>query len=301
MTLQTHTYKANEQGPKILVLGRIHGNEPGGEKAIRRFLDDLEKETQTINKGEVTFIPCCNPKAAQENKRYIDVNLNRIIDHDLAAQYARTYEGQLASDILTHLDKADIIIDIHTYSDDIPPCVVCTGDDAVSQLMASACPIQNIVCDSPYLTAEDTSATFHYTKKTGKAGILIEAGQNEDPQTALTAYNSLVSILSKLQVTSFDVGEDVQGFKNHTYIQITDALYNKAGYELMFDLEKTKEITIGMALYKDKAGKIFYAQTSGHLYMKNPKALANEEYAFMAQFYQRHPSTVQKKINYQEV
>ncbi len=72
--LRFHGLKA---GPKLLVLGAVHGNETCGPNAIARIIEDCRTGRLLIKRGEVTFVPVTNPKAYRQNTREGDRNLNR--------------------------------------------------------------------------------------------------------------------------------------------------------------------------------------------------------------------------------
>jgi len=90
---------------KILIIAATHGNEPLG-------IEILEK---LKSKGLDNFFDTLigNPKALEQKKEYIDINLNRIypgkIDSDL-------YEVKKAAENLKIAKKYDYVIDLHEAS-----------------------------------------------------------------------------------------------------------------------------------------------------------------------------------------
>lgn len=85
--------EAPKEGPTSIILAAVHGNEKAGLKALKQILPDLD-----LDKGEV-FFGCGNPKAAEENKRYTEANLNRLfISRDsLSEKQKNSYEFKRAN------------------------------------------------------------------------------------------------------------------------------------------------------------------------------------------------------------
>ena len=67
-------------GPKLIVLGAVHGNETCGTEAIQRTRQEIERGVLRIECGTLTMLPIANPLAYQLKRRHGDRNLNRNID-----------------------------------------------------------------------------------------------------------------------------------------------------------------------------------------------------------------------------
>ena len=78
--LRIHQFAGLAPGPKLIVLGAVHGNEVCGTRAIERILAELDAGTLTITRGSVTFVPIVNPLAYQKGQRQGDRNLNRNLE-----------------------------------------------------------------------------------------------------------------------------------------------------------------------------------------------------------------------------
>ena len=71
------TFTALKPGPKLIVLGAVHGNEVSGSKAILKMIQEFEAGERVLVKGQVTFVPITNPLAYNRKQRNGDRNLNR--------------------------------------------------------------------------------------------------------------------------------------------------------------------------------------------------------------------------------
>ena len=68
-------FGTDEAGPRMIVTGGIHGNEPAGLVAIRRVIDRLERDRPAMT-GSVVFLHG-NLTAFEQQVRYVDLDLNR--------------------------------------------------------------------------------------------------------------------------------------------------------------------------------------------------------------------------------
>ena len=66
-------------GPKLIVLGAVHGNETCGTEAIQRTRQEIERGVLRVECGILTMVPIANPLAYQLKRRHGDRNLNRYL------------------------------------------------------------------------------------------------------------------------------------------------------------------------------------------------------------------------------
>ena len=62
-SLRVHQFHGLRPGPRLIVLGAVHGNEVAGPLAIGRALAELDAGRWRIERGVVTFVPVTNPLA----------------------------------------------------------------------------------------------------------------------------------------------------------------------------------------------------------------------------------------------
>src|SRR2546430_699994 len=92
-------------GPTLIVVGSIHGNEPGGALAARRVAADL-KAKRPLLRGEVILLSG-NTRALARNVRYINTDLNR---HWTAENiFAVRSEGHFASTKSENLELRELL------------------------------------------------------------------------------------------------------------------------------------------------------------------------------------------------
>jgi predicted deacylase len=61
--IKSFTYSAEESGPRLLILGAVHGNEICGTQAIRRVMEEMDSGKLRLTRGHVEFVPIANPRA----------------------------------------------------------------------------------------------------------------------------------------------------------------------------------------------------------------------------------------------
>ena len=108
----------NSSYPKLLVLGAVHGNETCGSKAIKDIIDDINSDKIKLKQGSVTFIEKSNPKAYEENKRYHETNLNRVIKK---MENPILYEEKLGNILTAHIDECEYMLDLHSMPENGTP------------------------------------------------------------------------------------------------------------------------------------------------------------------------------------
>ena len=64
--IETVRFTGLDRGPKLIVVGAVHGNETCGPQAILRAIDDCRAGRLSIRRGEVTFLPVANMKAYRQ-------------------------------------------------------------------------------------------------------------------------------------------------------------------------------------------------------------------------------------------
>ena len=104
------TSVANGEGPTVLVLGGVHGDEPEGQVAALNLARELQPEQVS---GRVIVIPCLSPEASRDYTRLwpSGANLNR----SFPGSPKGSPDEQLAHHLSTELfPRADVVVDIHS-------------------------------------------------------------------------------------------------------------------------------------------------------------------------------------------
>ncbi|GAA4323994.1 succinylglutamate desuccinylase [Pontixanthobacter gangjinensis] len=174
-------YTTGNNGPLLFVTGGIHGNEPSGVKALQKVFRELEKTKPDI-KGTLIGV-AGNKEALNQNRRYVDEDLNRTWTKDNIADGGRetheTKEMFEIMDILKEYPEEDFtkryFLDCHTTSSASLPYVsvqVVNDNDE----WAHKFPTYIIRGFSDIITGD----IDHYLSRIGMTGFVFEAGQHTD-------------------------------------------------------------------------------------------------------------------------
>jgi len=101
---------------RLAVIGGLHGDEPAGERIVRRLAEALPTPEAAAGSGTVQLI-VANEPALEAGVRYTDTDLNRAFPGDADSD---EYERALAPRIVEAVDGADAVLAIHT-SHSVPP------------------------------------------------------------------------------------------------------------------------------------------------------------------------------------
>ncbi len=182
MLKEIYEFKGKEPGPKVVILGGVHGNEVCGVEAIRRLKESLE-----IKKGELRMI-IANLKAFEKNVRYTEENLNRCFMDD--KKPTSSYEEKLAKEIMVHLRWADISLDLHASNTKNTQPFVISRDNRLEY--AKMLPVETIVTGFEKFYSGDSD---WYMESKGKVGIGVECGYLGDPASTEVAVECIKGYL----------------------------------------------------------------------------------------------------------
>lgn len=182
---------SGQKGKIVAVFCGVHGNEKAGVFALNKIINDLE-----IKKGVVYFV-FANPKAIEENKRFIDKNLNRCF---FDKQEAKSYEEKRAQDLIKILELSDALLDVHASNnpETTPFAITDNGFDIVKNL--------NFEIVATGFANFNAGSTDGFMKDKGKIGICIECGYSGKSEENIDlAYNSIVQFLQYFEVVDFKI------------------------------------------------------------------------------------------------
>lgn len=206
-----------DTGVKLTISAAVHGNEKCGTKAIRRFLKGLDTGDIILEKGTIRFLPVCNPRAYDDHVRLIEDNLNRVI---VKNDTPETYEQELAQHILPHLDWADMILDLHSYTAADVPFVIAEGDAALDFARHASCDFM-VYGLTQMVIRQATKKTSHsvdaYGNNNAKPSCTVECGQHESPNSPNVAYQTILNILAHLGMI------DSKHYKDNKSLTIYDS------------------------------------------------------------------------------
>lgn len=222
------SYTGLGPGPKLIVLGAVHGNETCGTKAIQRITAEIDRGEVAIAAGRVTFVPVTNPLAYRKGERAGDRNLNRNLYPN---DNPRDFEDHVANWLCPLLAAHEVLLDLHsTRAKSRPFALVGPPDNAgplepfrhaaKERALARRLGVDRFVEGwlSTYAKGVARRAkaaaakglatrnadprygvgTTEYMRSAGGYSITLECGQHEDPSSPEVAYRAIRNTLAFL-------------------------------------------------------------------------------------------------------
>ena len=170
---------------RIAVVGGTHGNEFSGIYLVKKWQQNpetLSREGLTI---ETVF---ANPKSFEENKRYVDADLNRQFSFsDLTNNKLTNYEQSRAKVINAELGpkgnaKSDFIIDLHNTTSNMGPTLILLKSDEFNRKMGAY--VLSKMPEAVIVFEDHVSMEEHYfLASIAEQGVIVEIGPQ--PQSVI--------------------------------------------------------------------------------------------------------------------
>ncbi|REL30702.1 aspartoacylase [Thalassotalea euphylliae] len=170
---------------QVAVVGGTHGNEFSGIYLLRKWQkspDLLAREGLNV---ETLF---ANPKGFEENKRYLDCDLNRQFTlEDLANPALANYEQSRAKVINAQLGpkgnaKSDFIIDLHNTTSNMGPTLILLKSDDFNKKMGAY--VLAKMPEAIVVYEDQVSMEEHYfLASIAPQGVIVEIGPQ--PQSVI--------------------------------------------------------------------------------------------------------------------
>ena len=218
-------YTGQRDGPRLIVLGAVHGNETCGTLAIGRVLAELDSGALRIAAGGLTLVPVANPLAYAKGERAGERNLNRNL---FPNPTPRDFEDRVANWLCPLLARHDVLLDLHSFNAHGEAFALVGPRDnngalepfahaASERALARRLGVRRIVdgwlatygdgvrrrtadtLDGTLQTRlRDGVGTTEYMRSTGGYALTLECGQHADPAAPAVAYRAIHNTLAFL-------------------------------------------------------------------------------------------------------
>ena len=308
-SLRAHQFAGLKPGPRLIVLGAVHGNETCGTRAIERVLREIEAGDIAIERGALTLVPIVNPLAYRLGRRQGDRNLNRNLRPTTAPA---DFEDRIANVLCPWLGAHDVLLDLHSFHTPGQPFAMLGPVDNTGPLepFAHAAAEANLVAhlgpsrvvegwmetyakgvQRRRLGAGPTSAglldesygvgTSEYMRAHGGYGVTLECGQHDDPLAPEVAYRAIRQTLALLELANLPLeapGSDFEVLKLVDVIDLEHVDDRFAQPWSSFD-----PVAAGQLIGQRADGRSVHAPADGFVVFPNPKALPGNEWFYFAQ------------------
>jgi len=250
------------QGKTTVVLAGVHGSEVGNVKLFDRIIPKIE-----IQKGKVIFI-YANLKAIEEEKRFIDLNLNRAFKKELNKEEQKTLEAKTAKEIIPYLDEADYLLDLHaSNSPDSRPFIVC---EPQSFEFAKSMPCKLITSNWDEF---EPGSTEYWMNLQNKIAMGFEGGYLGDSESEERAESALKNFLIK----TGNIDGTVELTPKKEFMKIIFLYKNKkASFKKTKDFADFAELKEKTLIGKEGAKEVYANKGDILLFVRDRKDL-NEE------------------------
>lgn len=176
-------YEGDQKGPLLVVTAGIHGNEPSGVNALKNIFTELEKAKPAM-KGVFLGLSG-NQQALQQEKRFIDEDLNRTWTDENLQKKPSSHEQEEMKEIIEVLKEFSeenhpirYFLDCHTTSSDSLP-YISVQEMGDNDTFAHKFPVYIVRGFSDIVNG----SIDKYFSKQGLTGFTFEGGQHTAQST----------------------------------------------------------------------------------------------------------------------
>ncbi|MFM9436512.1 putative deacylase [Janthinobacterium sp. CG_23.3] len=227
-------YTGQRAGPRLIVLGAVHGNETCGTRAIGRLMAQLDGGALRVAAGSLTLVPVANPLAYARGERAGERNLNRhLFPHDAPADF----EDRVANWLCPLLARHDVLLDLHSFQapgeafalvgprdngGPLEPFAQQAAERALARRLGVRRFVDGWLATYAMGVRRRSGAgvdvalalrygvgTTEYMRSSGGYAITLECGQHADPAAPQVAYRAIVNALAFLGLIEAPAPEPV--------------------------------------------------------------------------------------------
>lgn len=308
--LRVHQFLGLRPGPRLLVLGAVHGNETAGTRGIERVLAELDAGALHIECGSVSLVPVANPLAYARGERAGQRNLNRNLHPSAVPQ---DFEDRVANRLCALLDAHDALLDLHSFQGQGEAFVMIGPEnndgalepfrqaDAEAQLarhlgvrriidgwlsvyeagVAQRCarapgPGRGLDTDPNYGVG-----TTEYMRSRGGFAMTLECGQHADPQAPAVAYHAIRQTLALLRLADVELLPARADHELLRLVEVVDRLH--AEDRFVREWASFDPVRAGEPIAVRHDGHLLAAPADGRIVFPNGRAEPGQEWYYLAQ------------------
>lgn len=308
--LRSTTLHGLRPGPRLLVLGAVHGNELAGKLAIERVLGAIDRGKFVVRRGCVSFVAVANPLAHELSRRSGERNLNRNLRPSAVPQ---DFEDRLANVLCPLLEAHDALLDLHSFQGAGEPFVMLgpEDNDAPLEPFAHAADEARLAVHlgprrivDGWLgvyergvarrreravrlgTALDSDpnygvGTTEYMRSRGGWAITLECGQHADPQAPAVGERAIRQALALLGIAALPLLPPTPQPEVLRLVDVTDRLH--PGDRFVREWASFDSVAAGEPIGVRHDGTAVLAPAAGRVVFPNVKAEPGHEWFYFAQ------------------
>lgn len=312
-TLRVHQYAGLQAGPRLIILGAVHGNEVCGTRAIERLISEIDGGRLRIERGTLTLVPVTNPLAYELKRRQGDRNLNRNLRPN---PDPKDFEDHIANALCPLLDAHEVLLDLHSFHTGGQPFVMLGPRDnsgslepfrhaAAETQLAAHLGVSRVVegwldtyalgvrrrrekkpdANPLLLDAAYGVGTTEYMRSRGGYGVTLECGQHDDPQAPEVAYRAIHQTLALLNLIDAKPETPAQTFE---VLRLEDVIdLEDSSDAFVREWQSFDPVKAGDLIGHRHDGSEVRVEHDGFIVFPNPRALPGNEWFYFARLSQR--------------
>jgi uncharacterized protein len=302
--LRAHHFAGLAAGPKLIVLGAVHGNEIAGTRGIERVLAELDRGAWRVERGSLTLVPVTNALAYQNGTRMGERNLNRRL---LPTHEPRAYEDHIANTLCPWLAAHDVLLDLHSFRSPGQPFVMrgpannrgllepfahAAAEGRLAEHVGPARIVDGWM--SAYaqgaarrrarrLPDADPSygiGTTEYMRSQGGYGITLECGQHDDPAGPEVAYRAIRQSIALLGLADLPLAPPTAPLQRLSLVTVVDREHQ--GDRFAKPWTSFDALRAGDLIATREDGAAVHAEHDGHIVFPDPNAQPGHEWFYLA-------------------
>jgi predicted deacylase len=293
-------------GPRLIVLGAVHGNESCGTRAIERVLAELDSGALRIERGLLTLVPVANPLAYAKGERRGERNLNRRL---LPTDAPADFEDRIANLLCPWLGAHDVLLDLHSFSSPGRPFVMRGPADnadalepfahaaAEGRLAAHVGPTrivegwmaayaQGAARRRERGLAEDADPSYgvgttEYMRSQGGYAVTLECGQHDDPAAPEVGYRAIRQAIALLGLADIALAAPAAEFERLRLTEVVDREHRADRFVRTW--RSFDAVHAGEHVGERHDGTPVVARADGHIVFPDDCALPGHEWFYFAE------------------
>jgi predicted deacylase len=300
--LRIHTFASPHAGPRLIVLGGVHGDETCGTQGILRTIEMLEAGALVLLRGQLSLVPVANPLARQRHQRDGERNLNRSF-HPSAAP--SDYEARITNLLCPMLDAHDVLLDLHSFQS-VGDAFAMIGprdnDDTLepfqraheegwlalhlgtSRIVEGWLDVYAAGIAQRGLPVSDAALSYgcgtnEYMRSRGGYAVTLECGQHQDPQAPIVAERAICAALRALGMVE---GAATVPPPPRVLRLMSTTDRHAIGDRFAREWASFDEIKQGQVIATRASGEVLRAPSDGYIVFPNAQASVGTEWYYLA-------------------
>ena len=305
--LRVHAYQSLQPGPRLVVLGGVHGNETCGTVGIERVVAALDGGALQLLRGQLTLVPVANPLARRRLQREGERNLNRLFRPTAAGAEPADYEARITDLLCPLLERHDVLLDLHSFQSQGEAFAMIGPRDNQGTLEPFSRAFEEgqlaLHLGTPRVVegwldiyaagltqrgqaADDAALAFgwgtnEYMRSRGGYGVTLECGQHEDPAAPDVAHRAILSALRLLGMVEAEPGATPPKAPSLLrLVSVVDRLH--AEDQFVREWATFDPVARGEPIGVREDGSVLHADRDGFIVFPNAEALPGTEWFYFA-------------------